>query len=92
MEEMKKLFKPEYFNLAKQVKFLDMGDTDGKEVWHWGIAINDSIVCGCCGFIFPIEDIFKDWEEYGKEEHPNVEAPIEIYDYWVDIQEAIRGE
>ena len=88
----KKLFAPENFDYPKQVKFLDLGDTKGKEVWHGGIAIDGSIICGCCGCTFDIEGIFEDWEEYGKEDYPNVEAPIEIYEDWVDIDEAIKGE
>jgi hypothetical protein len=40
----------------------------------------------------PLEEIFADWESYGKEEHPNIEAPIEIYESWIDIDEAIKGE
>ena len=31
-------------------------------------------------------------EEYGKKDYPNVEAPIEIYDYWNDISYEIKGE
>ena len=88
----KKLFAPEHFNFPKQVKFLDLGDTQGKEVWHGGIAIDGSIICGCCGTVLDIEEIFADWEEYGKEEYPNVEAPIEIYNYWVDLDEEILGD
>ena len=88
----KKLFAPEHFEFPRQVRFLDLGDTQGEEVWHGGIAINDSIICGCCGTVLSLEDIFADWEEYGKEEYPNVEAPVEIYEYWVDIDEEIIGE
>lgn len=88
----KKLFAPEHFEFPRQVRFLDLGDTQGEEVWHGGIAINDSIICGCCGTVLSLEDIFADWEEYGKEEYPNVEAPVEIYEYWVDINEEIIGE
>ena len=88
----KKLFAPKYFDFPKQVRFLDLGDTQGKEVWHGGIAIDDSIICGCCGTVLPIADIFTDWEEYGKENYPNVEAPIVIYDYWVPLSKEIIGE
>ena len=88
----KKLYEPKYFVIAKQVKFLDLGDTHGKEVWHGGIAIEDNIICGCCGTILSIEEIFEDWNDFGKDEHPNVEAPIEIYDYWVPLSDEIKGE
>ena len=92
MSENKKLFAPEHFDFPKQVKFLDLGDTQGREVWHGGIIIDDCIICGCCGTVIPLEEIFADWEEYGKEEYPNVETPIEIYDYWVPLSEEIIGE
>ena len=88
----KKLFAPKHFDIPKQVRFLDLGDTQGREVWHGGIAIKDNIICGCCGCIFDIKGIFEDWEEYGKNDYPNVEAPIEIYNYWVPLSEEIIGE
>ena len=88
----KKLFAPKHFDFPQQVKFLDLGDTQGKEVWHGGIAIEDNIICGCCGTVFSLEEIFSDWEEYGKEEYPDVEAPIKIYNYWVDLDEEILGD
>lgn len=87
-----KLYKEKHFYCPKQVRFLDLGDTQGKEVWHGGIAIEDSIICGCCGMVFPIADIFADWEEYGKEDYPNIDTPIEVYDYWVPLSEEIIGE
>ena len=85
----RKLFTSEYFHYPKQVKFLDLGDTNGKEFWHGGVAINNHIICGCCGTYIPIEEIFSDWEEYGKEKYPNIEAPVIIYDYCADIEGAI---
>ena len=88
----KKLFAPKLFEFPRQVKFLDLGDTQEEEVWHGGIAIDGSIICGCCGTVLDIEDIFADWEDYGREEYPNVEAPIEIYNYWVDLDEEILGD
>lgn len=90
--ENRKVFEPEYFNVAKQVRFLDLGDTDGKEVWHCGIAYCDDLICGCCGTVFSIEEIFEDWDDYGKKDYPNVEAPIEVYENWVDLDEEITGE
>ena len=92
MNETRKLFVPEHFNYPKQVKFLDLGDTQGMEVWHGGIAIDGIIICGCCGATLDMDDIFADWEEYGKGDYPEVEAPIEVYDYWVDIEDNIIGE
>lgn len=90
--ENKKLFESKYFDTAKQVKFLDLGDTNGKEVWHGGIAYCDDLICGCCGTVFSIAEIFEDWDDYGKKDYPNVEAPIEIFENWVDIDDEIIGE
>ena len=88
----KKVFKPEYFEDAKQVKFLDLGETNGEETWCGGIAINDKIICGCCGTLFDIPTLFEDWEDYGKELFPDIETPLIVYDYWVNISESIIGE
>ena len=88
----RKLFKPEYFECPKQVKFLDLGDTGRAEYWHGGIVIDDSIICGCCGTVISLEEYFSDWEEYGKQDYPNVEAPIKIYNYWVNLDEEILGD
>lgn len=92
MNETRKLFTPEHFDYPKQVKFLDLGDVGGAEYWHGGIIIDDCIICGCCGTVISLEEYFSDWEEYGKKDFPNVEAPIEIYDYWNDISCEIKGE
>ena len=88
----RKLFKPEYFDCPKQVKFLDLGDTGGVEYWHGGIVIDDSMFCGCCGTVISLEEYFSDWEEYGKKDFPNVEAPIKIYNYWANLDEEILGD
>ena len=50
------------------------------------------MICGCCGTVISLEEYFSDWEEYGKKDFPNVEAPIEIYDYWINISQEIKGE
>ena len=60
----------------KQVKFKD---TDNN-MTHGGILLdNGDIICGCCGGLIPADEQDTD---HGFE-------LIEIYDYWVDIDEAI---
>ena len=89
----KKVFEVKHYDFPKQVKFLDLGDTGSDEpIWIGGIAIGDQIVCGCCGVCVDIQYLFDDWNEYGKDEHPDIETPLEEYDYWVDISESIVGE
>lgn len=88
---MKKIFKSEYFPFAKQVKFLDL-DVGEEEIWRGGIVCGDKLICGCCGAVSFIEEFFEDWDSYGKKNYPNVEAPIRVYENWVDINEEIAGE
>ena len=89
----RKLYKPVHFENPKQIKFLDLGDTGSDEpVWIGGIVVDDYIICGCCGLWIPLEEYFSDWNDYGHKEFPDIDAPIEVYNYWVDISEAIRGD
>ena len=79
------------FENPTQVKFLDFDSED----LHWigGIAYGSSIICGCCGGIFEIADIWIDWENSKTDPiYADVESPIEIFENWVDINEEIIGE
>ena len=67
------------FDVPTQVLFVD---SDG--VWCAGIAYEDYIICGCCGGIFYIEDIFDEAPEY-------VQCAIHKYENWVDLSDEIRG-
>lgn len=71
-----------YFQVPTQVKFWDV---DGDH-YIGGIAYRDKIICGCCGGIFDIIEIY--------ESAPNTleEDPIIPYDNWVDISNDICGE
>lgn len=70
-----------YFERPKQVKFYN-ADT---EMWLGGIAYQDVIICGCCGATFDINEIYADGR-------PDDEDPIQIYDFWVDINDEIVGD
>lgn len=68
-----------YFDRPTQVIFAEPGG-DG---WNAGIAYKDEIICGCCGGIFEIEEIYNFNED--------IDMPIHEYSDWVDIAEEITG-
>ena len=67
-----------YFEAPTQVKFWD-------ERYIGGIAYRDEIICGCCGGIFRISDVY--------EVAPDIleEDPIVVYDTWVGLSSEICG-
>ena len=69
-----------HFDTPTQVAFWDY---DG-EHWAGGIAIDDIIICGCCGSIIPIDEIY----EFAPEDKQN---PICAYSDWVDLTAEIIG-
>lgn len=69
-----------YFETPTQVKFYDY-DADG---YVGGIAYRDEVICGCCGGIFKIEEL------YGFA--PSDVTPIIVYEDWVDITYEICGD
>ena len=71
-----------YFEVPTQVKFWDVHHIRGNH-YIGGIAYRNEIICGCCGGIFDISEIY--------ESAPNTlkEDPIVVYD-WVDISSKIR--
>ena len=72
--------KYDYFEVPTQVKFWDTLSED----YIGGIAYRDEIICGCCGSIFKISEIY--------ESAPNtLEDPIVVYD-WVNISSKICGD
>ena len=73
--------KYDYFEVPTQVKFWDYeGD-------HYlgGIAYRDEIICGCCGGIFDISEIYQFALDTLEED------PIIIYN-WIDISGEICGD
>lgn len=65
--------------LARQVMFFD------GEGYCAGILIGKTIICGCCGAIFELEDVLESAKEEGV-------VPIKLFDSWVDISDEIRGD
>lgn len=74
-----------YYDKPTQVKFLDFFEND-KPCWIGGIAYHNEIICGCCGGVFKIYELYERAEEHKYEDSP-IEALI-----WIDISEAIKGE
>ena len=71
-----------YYETPVQVKFY----TTDNEI-RGGIAYHDFIICGCCGLIFPIQEIVDDAKKDGI--HFD-DAIVEME--WVDIEDGILGE
>ena len=70
------------FDTPTQVKFFESED------WLTGIGYKDEIICGCCGCVFPIDQIY----ELAEEADTEIVDPIQPYKNWLDISEEIRGE
>ena len=69
-----------YFKTPHQVLFYDV-DADH---YQGGIAYDDEVICGCCGGIFPIAELY----EYA----PKGVEPIKVFKYWVDLTDDIVGD
>lgn len=63
------------------VKFWDYFD----EHYLGGIAYRDEIICGCCGGVFDISEIYEPAPDTLEED------PIVVYDTWVNLSSEIRG-
>ena len=58
-------------------------DVDGNH-WAGGIAYGTEIICGCCGGVVDIDEIY----EFAPD---NIENPILPFEDWVDISAEIIG-
>lgn len=70
-----------YFAVPTQVQFWDYNH--GR--YHGGIAYRDEIICGCCGGVFNIIEI------YNVAPDTLLEDPIIVYDDWAGFSFAICG-
>ena len=68
-----------FFDVPTQVAFWDYDS--GR--WVGGIAINDYIICGCCGGTFDIAEIY--------EFAPADIDPLKVFSDWVDLSMEIIG-
>lgn len=71
-----------FFEAPTQVAFWDV---DGDH-YVGGIAYHDEIICGCCGGVVSIDEIY----EFTPAE---VKEPIHVFDEcWVDVSSEIKGD
>lgn len=72
-----------YFAVPAQVKFWD-APSGGHYIG--GIAYRDEIICGCCGSVFKINEIY--------ESAPDAldNDPIVVYKGWVGLSSEICGD
>ena len=82
IEKGELIMKYNYFEVPTQVKFWDVGG----DHYIGGIAYRKEIICGCCGGIFDISEIYESAPDTLEED------PIVAYDNWVDISNEICGE
>ena len=73
-------FRCREFNKPTQVMYWDVDGTH----WVGGIAYGTEIICGCCGGIIDIDEVY----EFAPEEVTN---PIVIFQDWINLSEEIIG-
>jgi hypothetical protein len=71
-----------YFDVPTQVKFWDYGSKH----YYGGIAFQDKIICGCCGGVCDISEIYRFAPDTLEKD------PIIAYDNWACISSAICGD
>ena len=78
-----------WYERPVQVAFCDVDNSDENNInYIGGIAYQDKIICGCCGGLIDIEEIFECAEDYLPEG-----TPVIIEDgYWADITREIMPE
>ena len=74
---------PIYFRQPTQVMYFDYREEDEPRLLT-GIAFRQEIICGCCGGVIKISEIY----EFAP---PTVGCPIHEYDEWCSIDDAIIG-
>lgn len=71
-----------YFDHPTQVKYWD------GESYIGGIGFGENIICGCCGGIVPLDEVY-DFAEDLKENT----ILIKVFDMeWIDISDSILGD
>lgn len=69
-----------YFEEATQVMYWESIG----EQWLGGIAYKDFVICGCCGGVIKIKEIYDCAPE-------DIENPIHCFPNWVDIADVIAA-
>lgn len=78
-----------YFEVPTQVRFWECEEQD----YVGGIAYHDEVICGCCGAVLPIEEIYEHAEEARADgEIAPAENDVIQELSWVPINVEIAGE
>lgn len=72
-----------FFNTPTQAKFLE--PFVNCPVYVGGIAYEDKIICGCCGSVFEIEEVYDECQVIGWD-------PVVVFDDWVSLSGEILGD
>ena len=72
--------KNKYFDRPIQVVYWNAEN----ECWTGGIAYHNEIICGCCGGIFMIDELYDSMAG-------EMENPIHEYNHWCNISNGIIG-
>ena len=84
-----------YYEKPTMVKFLDpyyelmVGETEKDRPWLAGIAFGEYVICGCCGELMELSELFE--FAAGDEEYEPFDLQFEEMS-WIDIKEAIIGD
>lgn len=76
---MSKIPYTNFGDMPVQLKFWD----EKPQKWFGGIGLGNEVICGCCGRVFTIEEIYK---------NSSIPDPIDVYPNWIDVSEEIKGE
>lgn len=74
--------KYDYFEAPTQVKFWGYGS----KRYYGGIAYRNEIICGCCGGVVSISDIYESAPDTLEDD------PIVVYNSWVGLSSEICGD
>ena len=79
-----------FYEVPTQVAFIDFDSEDVHLIG--GIAFQNHIICGCCGGILDIDELYLDWEaQKNLPMYQKVSKPIFDFDNWIDLSEEIKG-
>lgn len=84
-----------YYEQPTQVKFRDPNyelmneETEKDRPWIGGIAYGEYVICGCCGALIELADLF----EVAEGDNDNEPFDLQFEELpWTDINEVIIGE
>ena len=75
-----------YFEIPTQVRFLDLDRDDGDNGYYNGIAFQDFVICGCCGGVFDLKELY----DLAEKEGIPAEEVVILYDSWRDLTSLIE--